>query len=162
MSEYRTESMAVANKIIKDYSLEGHPEGGFFSEVYTSETVIDSGNKRPAAGSIFFLLPPGAISHFHQIDCEEIWYYHSGCGIKLRLISSDGEMQIKKLGMNPADDEMPMVVIPKGAIFAAENLDADGYTFVSCVTAPKFRYEGFRLVPYDELKAYGVEPRLCI
>ena len=28
----------------------------------------------------------------------------------------------------------------------------DGYTFVSCVTAPKFRYEGFRLVPADEVR----------
>lgn len=28
----------------------------------------------------------------------------------------------------------------------------DGYTFVSCVTAPKFRCEGFRLVPADEIR----------
>ena len=49
-----------------------------------------------------------------------------------------------------------MVAIPKGSIFAAENLDPEGFTFVSCATAPKFRYEGFRLVYRDEIKeTYG-------
>lgn len=41
--------------------------------------------------------------------------------------------------------------IPKGAIFSAVNLDDGGYTFVSCVTVPKFSYYGFRLVPADEI-----------
>lgn len=45
-----------------------------------------------------------------------------------------------------------MARIPKGAIFSADNLAADGYTFVSCVTTPKFRYEGFRLVPESEVR----------
>ena len=45
-----------------------------------------------------------------------------------------------------------MIVIPKGRIFAAENLKEDGYTFVSCVTAPKFEYSGFRLVSKSELR----------
>jgi predicted cupin superfamily sugar epimerase len=35
---------------------------------------------------------------------------------------------------------------------SAENLTADGYTFVSCVTAPEFRCEDFRLVPDREIR----------
>ena len=42
-----------------------------------------------------------------------------------------------------------MVVVPKGSIFAAENLDPQGYTFVSCMTTPKFSYDGFILVNVD-------------
>ena len=45
-----------------------------------------------------------------------------------------------------------MVLMPKGCIFAAENLDPEGYTFVSCATTPQFEYAGFRLVHKDEIK----------
>ena len=43
------------------------------------------------------------------------------------------------------------MVVPKGAIFAAENVNADEYTFVSCVTTPRFKYSGFRLVVQQEI-----------
>ena len=45
-----------------------------------------------------------------------------------------------------------MAIIPKGAIFSAVNLDDGGYTLVSCMTVPKFSYDGFRLVPADEIR----------
>ena len=38
-------------------------------------------------------------------------------------------------------------------MFAAENLDEDGYTFISCTTTPKFTYDGFHLVDKAELQA---------
>ena len=36
--------------------------------------------------------------------------------------------------------------------FAAENLDKTSWTFISCMTTPRFKYEGFRLVPRSELE----------
>ena len=56
------------------YKLEQHPEGGCFSECFTSRENKDL---RALAGSIYFLLEKDEISHFHKIDCEEIWYFHS-------------------------------------------------------------------------------------
>lgn len=44
-----------------------------------------------------------------------------------------------------------MVVIPKGAIFGARNIDPSGYTLMSCATMPNFHYEGFRLIGQEEL-----------
>ena len=44
-------------------------------------------------------------------------------------------------------------MIPAGAVFAAENLSPEGFTFLSCATAPAFRYEGFRLVGREEITA---------
>lgn len=161
MESKQSASQQAAEKIIKDFGLEGHPEGGYFSEVYTSVSLSAGEEERPAGGSIYFLLSPGAVSHYHQIDCEEIWYYHAGCGMKIYMISPQGELSEVKLGLNVAAGESPMVVIPQGTIFAAENLNPEGYTFVSCVTVPKFRYSGFRLVDYQELARYGVERRLC-
>ena len=162
MDAKNTNANKVAEKLISDYAFEVHPEGGCFSEVYTSAALLNNEDNRPAGGSIYFLLSPGAISHYHQIDCEEIWYYHSGCGMKIYMISHDGKTSIKKLGLNTAEGEQPMVIIPQGTIFAAENIKDMGYTFVSCATFPKFSYSGFKLVAYDEIKGLGVEQRLCI
>ena len=53
-------------------------------------------------------------------------------------------------GNHKLNDFVYMARIPKDAIFSAENMAADGDTFVSCVTTPKLRYEGFRLIPNSE------------
>ena len=134
-------------KLKKTYGLEAHPEGGWFSEVYTSS---EGHGDRAMAGSIYFLLIGEEISHFHEIDCEEIWYYHEGCAVKITCIT-DGKIEELYLGKDIENGERAMVVIPKGILFAAENLDKDGYCFMSCMTSPKFMYEGFRLIGKKEI-----------
>ena len=47
----------------KAYRLEKHVEGGSFSESYTAPFKH---NGRPIAGSIYFLLEAGEISHFFR------------------------------------------------------------------------------------------------
>lgn len=141
--------MKKRTDILKEaYGLQAHVEGGFFSEVYTAPFEKDG---RPICGSIYFLLGSGEISRFHVIDCDEIWYYHEGCGMKITVLS-DGQKEERLLGNNVRRGECPMAVIPKGRAFAAENLEPDGYTFVSCVTTPGFEYAGFRLIGREELR----------
>ena len=130
------------------YGLEAHPEGGWFAEVYTAPWEKDG---RALAGSIYFLLDAGERSQFHQIDCEEIWYFHEGCGLKITVLQ-DGSIREFLLGPDCERGQRAMVRIPKDAVFSAENLAPEGYSFVSCVTTPKFRYEGFRLVPDSEIR----------
>ena len=142
------DSLSRAEALKRAYHLEAHVEGGSFSEVYTSPWKAEG---RPLAGSIFFLLDRGEVSRFHEIDCDEIWFFHEGCGMRLTILSG-GEKTECLLGMDAENGARAMVVIPAGSIFAAENLHADGFTFVSCVTAPKFTYEGFRLVSRQELR----------
>jgi len=142
--------MKTRTDLLKEtYALLKHPEGGWFSEVYTAPFVQDG---RAFAGSIYFLLDAGEISHFHEIDCDEIWYFHEGCGMTVTVLSETGMDRIL-LGNDVENGARPMVIIPKGAIFAAENRARDGYSFVSCATAPKFRYDGFRLIDRAEIKA---------
>ena len=129
------------------YHLEKHPEGGWFSEVYTAPFEAEG---RALAGSIYFLLDKDDISHFHRIDCDEVWYYHEGCGIKVTMIY-EGKMSELLLGSGLSAEENMMVILPKGSVFAAENLDKKGYTFMSCMTAPKFSYEGFELLSKDQI-----------
>ncbi len=140
--------MSKRTEFLKNkYLLERHPEGGWFAEVYTSP--FDHEN-RALMGSIYFLLEGADISHFHQIDCDEIWYHHEGCALKITIII-DGKVSESIIGTG--EDQTAMAVIPKGAIFAAENLDIDGYCFMSCATTPKFMYDGFRLVDEEEIKS---------
>ncbi|MBQ7455305.1 MAG: cupin domain-containing protein [Clostridia bacterium] len=140
-----------AETLKKVYKLEQHPEGGWFSEVYVCPFTA---NGRPLAGSIYFLLDRGEISHFHQIDCDELWYGHEGCGLRVTVIEN-GLVRRLLLGGDTEAGQRAMALLPAGSIFAAENLDPNGYSFLSCATAPAFRYEGFRLVRRAEIA------RLC-
>lgn len=137
----------------KTYTLVPHEEGGNFSDVYTS---AEEKKVRSLAGSIYFLLDSGEVSQFHEIDCDEIWFSHEGCGMKITILAPNGEVNHVYLGNDVEKGQRVMAIIPKGAIFSAVNLDDGGYTFVSCVTVPKFSYDGFRLVPADEIR-----PRMC-
>jgi predicted cupin superfamily sugar epimerase len=138
--------MTRAQELIARYGLQRHPEGGWFAEDYTCRWEKDG---RPLAGSIFFLLDGAELSHFHQIDCDELWYFHEGCGLKITMLL-DGRKSELLLGLGPG--ERACVLLPAGSVFAAENLDKTGCTFLSCATAPAFRYEGFRLVYPGELE----------
>lgn len=131
------------------YALKEHVEGGYFSEVYTSPFAQ---NNRATAGSIYFMLVKNDISHFHKIDCDEIWYYHEGGGLRITLINN-GEVEEILLGKNFKKNQQAMIVVPAGTIFAAENIDKKSYTFISCATTPKFKYEYFQLITKDELKS---------
>lgn len=64
----------------------------------------------------------------------------------------EGKKEAVLLGNDAAAGQRAMAVIPKGAVFAAENIDPAGYTFLSCATAPAFRYAGFRLVSRAEIE----------
>ena len=90
----------------------------------------------------FFLLEKDDISRFHQLDCEETWYFHEGCGLKITVLRN-GKKEELLLGLNTEQGCRAMAVIPAGAVFAAENLNKERYTFLSYVTAPAFQYEGF-------------------
>ena len=138
----KKELLKESKEIIEKYKLLPHVEGGYFVELYTSSSYLPS--ERALAGSIYFLLDQKDISKFHRIDCEEIWYYHQGVGMNIYFVEKDNTISTKKLGMGK--DQNPMVIIPKDTIFCAENIDPNGYTFISCATVPKFFYKGFELI----------------
>lgn len=138
---------ARAEEIIRKYRLEEHPEGGYFAEMYTAPFEKDG---RPLAGSIYFLLAAEQLSHLHEIDCDEVWYYHEGCGLRITVLTDSGRKELL-LGPDFESGERMMVTVPAGAVFGSENIDKGGYTFVSCATAPKFDYSGFRLIGKEEL-----------
>ena len=142
---------ARVQEIMQKFRLSGNPRSGAYSWVYTSPTWTSEAISRPAAGSSYFLLAGSENLRFQSFDCDEIWYFHEGCGMRLTVLGADGTLRTFELGVGGA--AMPMVLIPKGQIFAAENVDSAGYSFISCMTIPALETAGIRVWQREELLA---------
>ena len=142
---------ARVQEIMQKFRLSGNPRSGAYSWVYTSPTWTAEAISRPAAGSSYFLLAGSENLRFQSFDCDEVWYFHEGCGMRLTVLGADGTVRTFELGVGGA--AMPMVLIPKGQIFAAENVDSAGYSFISCMTIPALETAGIRVWQREELLA---------
>ncbi|WP_143962865.1 cupin domain-containing protein [Litoribacter populi] len=136
-------------ELIKSLNLQPHPEGGFYAETYRSGEEMESANgKRNLATSIFFLLTAENVSKFHKIKSDEMWFFHEGNPLTVHLLN---EGEYSKLHLGPVDDEefKPFQMVPAGTIFGSTV--EEGYALVSCVVAPGFDFEDFKLFSYEEL-----------
>ena len=140
--------MTRAELLREKYHMVAHVEGGMFSLAYIAPFEADG---RPLAGSIYFLLDKGERSCLHVLDCDEIWYFQEGCGLKITTLAADGRKEIL-LGSDIQNGEQHMAIIPKGTVFGAENINKDGHTFVSCVTVPRYADAGFKILGRKELE----------
>lgn len=143
---------------IQHLDLKPHPEGGFFKEVYRStigvskdELPVGYKSARRLSTSIYYLLRSGDISRMHRLKSDELWYYHFGSSLKVIYIDHEGKKHTKILGNNPEKAEYFHILIPAGNIFAAEVIDPDSYSLISCVVSPGFEYEDFELFSKDDL-----------
>jgi predicted cupin superfamily sugar epimerase len=92
------------------------------------------------------LLAAGERSHWHHVDAVEIWHWHAGAALALKIAGSDGVATVR-LGADLAAGERPQAVVPAGAWQAAESLGV--WTLVGCTVAPGFEFSGFELAPKD-------------
>lgn len=132
----------TADEVIAALGLQPHPEGGHYREIFRH---TPDGGGRGAVTSIYFLLAAGEVSAWHRIDATEIWHYHAGAPLTLK-ISEDAKMVVDyRLGGQPARGERYQAVVPSGAWQSAES---DGpWTLVGCTVAPAFDFAGFELAP---------------
>ena len=129
----------TADQIIARLGLQPHPEGGHYREMFRAAAGKDG---RGASTAIFFLLKAGERSHWHRVDAEELWIFQAGAPLRL-LVASDGVTVETLLG--PGRTEAPQRLVHAGEWQAAE---AElGWTLVSCVVVPGFRFEGFEMAP---------------
>lgn len=132
--------MTTAADMIDRLGLKPHPEGGWYRETWASEAAMPDG--RAAGTAILFLLEHGHRSHWHRVDAEELWIFQAGAPLRL-LVASDGVTVETLLG--PGRAEAPQRLVRAGEWQAAE---AElGWTLVSCVVVPGFRFEGFEMAP---------------
>lgn len=123
--------------IVVALGLQPHPEGGWFAETYRDASGHDG---RAHATAIYFLLKAGERSHWHRVDSAEIWLWHAGGPLALKI----GQETVT-LGPDLAAGQRPQAVVPPDIWQAAEPLG--DWTLVSCVVAPGFEFSGFELAP---------------
>jgi len=132
--------------------LEPHPEGGWFRQTWACEarfTPAGYPGERAAATAIYFLLGPGEESRWHTVRSDELWLWHAGGPLTLRL-GGDGDRPAEpgeniRLGPDVANGERPQVLVPGGSWQSARPSGTEP-ALVSCIVAPGFDYADFRLL----------------
>lgn len=137
--------MTDADRIIAQLGLAPHPEGGWYRETWVAGALP---GERPAGTAILFLLNVGQESHWHRVDATEIWHFHAGAPLALRIAASDaGPVETLRIGANVLEGDMPQGIVPAGYWQAARTLG--DWTLVGCTVSPGFRFDGFTLAPPD-------------
>lgn len=127
-----------AEAVIAALSLQPHPEGGHFRETWR-DTPADG--SRGVGTAILFLLADGQRSHWHRVDAAEMWLWHAGAPLLLR-IGLDTEY---RLGPTFGAGEQLQQLVPKDAWQSAHSLGR--WTLCSCIVTPAFQFAGFQLAP---------------
>ncbi len=133
--------MTSPRQIIDRLGLTPHPEGGHYAETYRAPA---EGGGRGTCTAIHYLLSRGERSHWHRVDAVEVWAYHAGDGLRLR-IHDNGVTRVVELGGDVLAGQVPQAVVPAHAWQAAEPLGE--WCLVGCVVAPAFEFAGFEMAP---------------
>src|SRR5919198_784387 len=102
----------------KALDLAPHPEGGWYRETWASPVrFIPPGypGARAAATAILFLLRPEEESRWHRVRSDELWFWHCGGPLELRLGGTGaepGEPERTLLGGNLSRDHRPQALVP--------------------------------------------------
>jgi uncharacterized protein len=133
--------------LAEQFDLQPHPEGGWYRETFRSATTISPpgyAGPRAAATAIYFLLCPGERSAWHVVASDELWFWHSGGPLELRLGGAGdrpdaGAGQVSVLGVTH-----PQALVPAG-VWQSAVPAAQEPVLVSCVVAPGFDFADFRM-----------------
>ena len=131
--------------IIAALGLAPHPEGGHYRESWR-----DASAPRGHGTAIYYLLQAGEVSHWHRVDAVEIWHYHAGAVLELRIAAPAATPVAHRLGHAVLGGEQPQILVPKDHWQSARSLGA--WTLVGCTVSPAFEFTGF------EMAAKGWEP----
>lgn len=135
----------TADQIIAALALAPHPEGGWYRQTWAGPGGTPEPG-RPSATCIHFLLKAGERSHWHKVDATEIWLYHAGAPLILSTATAEaGPVTDHRLCAEIGVNSGPQAFVPPNVWQAARS--TGGFTLVSCVVSPGFRFEGFTLAP---------------
>jgi uncharacterized protein len=144
--------MPDISDLVTRLGLQPHVEGGWFRETWktSDDTVPDGyGGARAFATGIYFLLHPGEVSQWHRVRSDELWLWHRGGPLRMRL-GGDGAVPDVAgavetvLGNGIERGERPQFLVPAGVWQSAEPA-GDEPVLVTCVVAPGFDFEDFEM-----------------
>jgi len=130
--------------------LQPHPEGGWFRETWRSAVPVTPegyDGPRSVATAIYFLLNPGEHSRWHVVRSDELWFWHSGGPLELRLGGAGDQPaggEVVLLGGDIEAGHRPQARVP-GGVWQSAVPGGSTPVLVSCVVAPGFDVKDFRL-----------------
>ncbi len=142
--------IAPRSRLAEQLDLAPHPEGGWFRQTWRSTVTFEPegyDGPRSVATAIYFLLHPGEESRWHVVRSDEVWFWHHGDPLELRL-GGTGDRPVAEavvlLGGDVVAGQHPQVRVPGGVWQAAVPVGSLP-VLVSCVVAPGFEYTDFRM-----------------
>lgn len=134
--------MTTADDLIARFGLDPHPEGGWYRQTWIASSKEGT---RPVGTAILFLLPAGERSHWHKVDATEIWHFHAGAPLALRMSETDAGPATRTLLGAVTEGHAPQAIVPPHHWQAAES--TGGWSLVGCTVSPAFSFDGFILAP---------------
>lgn len=137
-------------RLAEQLDLRPHPEGGWFRETWRSAISFRPAGyegERSAATAIYFLLCPGEESGWHVVRSDELWLWHCGGPLALRLggtAARPAEARVTMLGSALTEGQQWQVVVPGGTWQSAAPAGREP-VLVSCLVAPGFDFADFRM-----------------
>ena len=148
-----------AAELISTLRLQPHPEGGFYRELFRSSSVVtpdDDRGPRVALTTIYFLLPEGARSRWHQVDSDEVWHLYEGGPLELLEMEASGSPPARHVLDRVGGTATGPVHTVVARRWQAARAIGGGYALVGCTVGPGFVYDDFRLLGDDEALAAAV------
>ncbi|YAF98396.1 MAG: cupin domain-containing protein [Nodularia sp. CChRGM 3473] len=134
--------------LIQKFSLQMHPEGGYYAETYRSDMMIETdreGQQRSAMTSIYYLLTDDSpIDYFHLNKSDILHYFHLGSPVTYLLIHPNGTLQKCKLGLDINKGEVPQLLVP-GGYWKAGVLEEGEFGLLGEAVAPGFDFRDMEL-----------------
>lgn len=141
--------------LVHTLGLSPHPEGGWYKELWKASFEIPKdvlgepySGPRYAASSIYFLLHPDEFSEWHTVLSDELWLWHSGSPLLLTLGGTEElpyPTQEIIVGPDVQNGQRPQALVPANVWQMAKPL-GNVPVLVSCVVAPGFHYDDFKLL----------------
>jgi hypothetical protein len=161
--------MISAQQLIALYSLQPHPEGGWYKETYQSMEQIDAaalperfGGSRAFSTAIYFLLEQGNFSAFHRIKSDECWHFYAGDPLVVYVLQQDGTLDEILLGNDITNGQLFQYVVPANCWFASRPATDSKFCFVGCTVSPGFDFADFELADAAVLSTLYPKHKFCI
>lgn len=133
----------TAQAIITALRLSPHPEGGWYRETWRAAAAP---GERPAGTAIYYLLEAGQRSHWHRVDADEIWHFHAGGPLELRIAQdAAGPAQAHILGPDLSAGQRPQLIVSAHHWQSARPLG--DWVLVGCTVSPGFLFDRFEMAP---------------
>ena len=150
-----------ATELIEQLSLERHPEGGYYREIFRSAELVepaDGRGPRAALTTIYYLLPAGIVSRWHRVTSDEVWHLYEGG--PLEVLSVDPA--ITAVQRHHLVARSPVCTVSASHWQAARTLG--DYALVGCTVGPGFDFEDFTILSNDvesTVRLLALDPALA-